>query len=573
MIFYKKFIFLLRPLRTRFRMLFFGLYSSRWYPINIRKLHSKIDINVRDDYKIEDLASLLNSINLESKDTASKACLAGTIFSLEELESSLIKETQAGLDSESQNALYRFHWTLEEVIKNEDENEAFKIIKIVQSWFYSDRESAKQIAFQPYNISERICNLTIFFVIVFKTQLISKELLKTYQKFIAKDLEILKDSLEYPASKVINNHILNNARALMLGGFFIGNSSYTELSKEILKTHLPEMIDKNGYLKECSSHYQLLLTRSLIEISSISNFLLDQNFSQWLDDYSMRMVLASRRLKPQEEDYHSDFPNIGDVSPDIPLNWFSLEDNSPTGWNKLWKKPYFFSNKHLDLLEDESWIVLKKGDWFSLNFSHMNDKNYPDGHGHEDFGSFILYFQGRQLIADIGRFTYDDVLESGVSGKEGFSHSIVVLEDSKLKSRHNFFRRHGIVQDNIKRNFKKEEGILNWENRHRKYFWNRTLKINEKTIHIIDNIKAESAKSFFYLSPSCLVKAVNKNKVIVELQDVGNFEFEFKGMEQISVKEVDFFPGYGIKKKTFKLRCEISSKKGLQKVETLITKI
>ena len=64
-----------------------------------------------------------------------------------------------------------------------------------------------------------------------------------------------------------------------MGGVFIGNMSYVELSKQIFKTHLPKMISTNGYLMECSSHYQLLLTRSIFEVSRISSILSDKEFT------------------------------------------------------------------------------------------------------------------------------------------------------------------------------------------------------------------------------------------------------------------------------------------------------
>ena len=87
----------------------------------------------------------------------------------------------------------------------------------------------------------------------------------------------------------------------MIGGFFIGNSDLIALAKGILRLHLPKMINKNGYLEESSSHYQLLLTRSLIEISLISEILLDQDFFDWVNDYTQRMFLASSRLEPKED--------------------------------------------------------------------------------------------------------------------------------------------------------------------------------------------------------------------------------------------------------------------------------
>ena len=112
-----------------------------------------------------------------------------------------------------------------------------------------------------------------------------------------------------------------------------------------------------------------LLTRSIFEVSRISSILSDKEFTDWITDYSKRMVTASLRLTPDSENNNSVFPNIGDVSPDIPLNWLSLKRNATEGWNKIWNKPHFKPGNYTSFFDEEDWIVVEKGDWFGLSFS------------------------------------------------------------------------------------------------------------------------------------------------------------------------------------------------------------
>ena len=143
-----------------------------------------------------------------------------------------------------------------------------------------------------------------------------------------------------------------------------------------------------------------------MEVSNNSSILSDKEFTDWISEYSNRMVTASLRLIPDSKKNNSIFPNIGDVSPDIPLNWFSLKRNTTEGWNKIWNKTNFEPNNYTNFYDEEDWMVVKKGDWFGISFSH-NNNFYPSGHGHDDFGSFVLSFQGQPLITDLGRVTYD----------------------------------------------------------------------------------------------------------------------------------------------------------------------
>ena len=573
MISYNKISSLLIPFKTRLRILFYGLYNPRWYPANIKDRHYKINTTQKNSYLIDDLSKLIVRLDMKSGKIITQINLAGRTSTLVELEKIWKRDFKRDFDSEVSNASFRFHWLLEEIIKNEYSSEAFKFIQIINNWYSLDESDLHSDAFQPYNVSERICNISTFILLMFKSKLISKSDLEFYQDAILKDLNRLNSTLEYPASGKINNHILNNARALIMGGVFIGNMSYVELSKQIFKTHLPKMISTNGYLMECSSHYQLLLTRSIFEVSRISSILSDKEFTDWITDYSKRMVTASLRLTPDSENNNSVFPNIGDVSPDIPLNWLSLKRNASEGWNKIWNKPHFKPGNYTSFFDEEDWIVVEKGDWFGLSFSHNNNL-YPSGHGHDDFGSFVLSFQGQPLISDLGRVSYDYKFKD--SGKENFLHSVPLLNkdiNSRLVS---FFERHGILEDSTRRYLKTEKEHLKWITKHKDYHWERNLQTELNEINIIDSIRIESLKSsrihgYFYLSPACHITTLDKDLIKININKLGDFEFKFEGIEEIRTEVVSFFPEYGVTVPTNRIEW-ITSEDSLQKVETNIRK-
>ena len=79
----------------------------------------------------------------------------------------------------------------------------------------------------------------------------------------------LVNSLEY--HHMTFNHILNNARAIILWGELSHNLKLIELGHNIIINELPKLITEDGFLREGSSHYQFIVTRWIFDIKTKSS--------------------------------------------------------------------------------------------------------------------------------------------------------------------------------------------------------------------------------------------------------------------------------------------------------------
>ena len=82
--------------------------------------------------------------------------------------------------------------------------------------------------------------------------------------FLAKNIEFYKDKS--------SNHSLNNARAIFLLSVYTNNKVFQKFSIKLIIYLCSKFIDKDGFFKFGSSHYQFVFTKWLHEI-----FILEKN--------------------------------------------------------------------------------------------------------------------------------------------------------------------------------------------------------------------------------------------------------------------------------------------------------
>ena len=99
----------------------------------------------------------------------------------------------------------------------------------------------KNIIFEPYNISERICNYLI---------LVKLKILRP-NNFILKNLEkqfiFLIENIEYYRFK-LSNHALNNLRAIYLFAVYTNDIKIQKYSFNFINYLLKKFLDKNSFL-------------------------------------------------------------------------------------------------------------------------------------------------------------------------------------------------------------------------------------------------------------------------------------------------------------------------------------
>lgn len=176
-------------------------------------------------------------------------------------------------DSEDIESAHRWTWAyklLDSKIYTKKEK-IDSINCLINNWFYffdSKVIDKEVLMHQSYTISERLAN----YVILSKLGFIKKN--NSHITSLNKQLEHLTQNLEFYYKKK-SNHLLNNIRAILLYSKFTKQFYYLKFANKILYKLIKDFIDKDGFFKFCSSHYQFIFTKWMSDIflfASTNNF-------------------------------------------------------------------------------------------------------------------------------------------------------------------------------------------------------------------------------------------------------------------------------------------------------------
>jgi len=549
----------------------FGPYNVRYYPSDIRNIASK-ESRKKTSFNESRLYDLFDY--QPGTDRNEAVNLAGIPVKMDDIEDIWNEKITSGFDSESINLAHRFHWLIEEIASNASYSDLKRFYKMVLNWHKIVHNREDSIAFSPYNVSERICNLTVFSCIAFKHNCLHLEDYKTIKCFIQEDLLRLKNILEYPASGKVNNHILNNARALYIGGAFLNSFHSMRIARSIFERHLPEMISENGYLNESSSHYQFLLTKNIQEVSIFAKACNHSNFHKFIKRFSESMLEASKRLIPSDLVKINDIPKIGDVSPDIPIDWFELNSSGQQGtWNKLWNKSFESKTSISEISHLDGWIAAQKYDWFLLAHSHPSKELYPLAHGHRDFGSFVLYDKGLPIFTDIGRGTYDNPTDNKNIGYESNAHSTVMINNREPLFTSDIFKT--IFPPDSKCHSKEfrlmDEYKFEWSVSEDDFIWNRTILMEDQgRIKIVDSFQAKRIEGYLYFSEGISIEDFTEDKIKIRLTGGSKYLISLKNIDSFEIDDAEDFTSYGKRSHTKRLRWIKEIKQRKEETELMI---
>lgn len=329
--------------------------------------------------------------------------------------SSLIRDElvadSASPDPEIRMRLDRLGWALQMAIH--DQNSAWQAIG---EWL-EDRWKCDLACRESYSIAERVSNLILLWNIQEPDQPIAAEVLH----MIEKDVDHLLGHLEYHGERGTNNHILNNARALVLAGSFLGNSRFYEAGCWLLENQLSKHASADGVVREASAHYQWVITRWIVEMGCAFHSIDQVRFQQLRPLLNnMLDVCEAMQLGNGAEKY---LPLIGDISPDFPprlyggmtrLGYALVEcgeedEPTPSATDGLWSQFFIGRTKPISCnwqAKDNSWVRLANNKWSLMAHSDMHPEDNRATHGHHDLFSFELAFNGIPIVVDPGRKNY-----------------------------------------------------------------------------------------------------------------------------------------------------------------------
>jgi len=346
-------------------------------------------------------------------------------------------------DKEDTFALHRFGWLLRWLSLHPAQEDLKIANSVILDWICQVRPNKHHAAWETYSASERVVNWLLYLCATRDCQYLDIGSINTIEATLLEHLDYISLHLEYHG-KTCNNHILNNARALYIGGRILGLPEISSLAKALFQKHLQELIDSEGVLKEASSHYQLLLTRTMVEVWWAARITEDSEYAAYLSPIVLSMMSSSLYMSDfSVKDFSNDFPRVGDVSPDYPVSWFypHPEFNHGTeSWWGLWNSDQWVSligGKGLpqciaDGLTEWKWLDTQKNSFRIFVYLPKNYEGvYPVGHGHMDFGGFLLYDAEGPIFADRGRGSYnsDKECQYGFSAR---SHNTTLINGLPL---------------------------------------------------------------------------------------------------------------------------------------------
>ncbi len=330
-------------------------------------------------------------------------------------------------DQEDSFALNRFGWLLCSLLRYPSPLIAEAALKNILSWISEMGDTRQGPAWESYSVAERLANWPFILLIVKKIMPIPDEALAGISRSMGAQLDHLMGNLEYNG-RFTNNHLLNDARGLYIGGTVLNDERALQKAREIFFEWTKKMFYPDGMLRDGSSHYQYLLCQRYEQVYRLAHYRDDRVFSGFMEKWVCLMRESCDLFSVHDKDHSWRMPMFGDISPDFIPQWFS--PNGKAGWKDL--KTWLNWNELGDPVIKESTGYEHKGDFLRFDAGDVvifwrvarENAGYLD-HGHYDLGSFVLFYKGIQICADPGRASYDTKHAFAKSAK---AHSSLLID-------------------------------------------------------------------------------------------------------------------------------------------------
>ena len=301
-------------------------------------------------------------------------------------------------DPETQLGLHRFAWV--PLLKSGDDPRW--VGAVWRQWCKRFATPDESWAWHPYTAAERAINLLTF---ARRNGLPGPA--EDTLAVLAAHAPVIAARLEYFGEHHTSNHLFNNGRGLYLLGLALGLSQAAATGAALLLAEAERIFRPGGVLREGSSHYHLLLTRSLASV--------------WLaaqgrpEAAAFEAVLRRAVAVLPHFVLPGRFPLVGDVSPDCPPeHLFCLLPGGDrrSGWLDLLTPDdrarlcAVLDRTAVTPLAGNGWLRAGFGDWTGLWHADPEGWSPMPGHGHQDCGGFELHFEQEPVFIDPGRGSY-----------------------------------------------------------------------------------------------------------------------------------------------------------------------
>lgn len=333
------------------------------------------------------------------------------------LEDSAVQWDVVSRDPEALWRVHRFGWILERLAARPTRATALECLDAVREWT-THPSSCDRRVLDSYSLSERLANWSFLAALLLRAGDRSATDDAAIRASVDAQGARLIGSLEEHGAGYTNNHLLANLRALFWYGTIWNAPAHRRAAARLAADALPRLFTPCGFLREASSHYHLLLTRSLIEMQRLAHVAADDEATELLAPWVARTTNAAAFLTAGGR-----VPLVGDVSPDFPPEWFS------DGWHTLWtgeSAARAVPRHHgFTAFPDAGWYRMTVGSVALLWHVNPDGAVGPRSHGHVDLGSFELLWSGKPMVVDPGRPTY---AASSWDARRGSSHNTITVD-------------------------------------------------------------------------------------------------------------------------------------------------
>tara|TARA_B100000767_G_scaffold268025_1_gene287640 strand:- start:525 stop:2273 length:1749 start_codon:yes stop_codon:yes gene_type:complete len=462
-------------------------------------------------------------------------------------------------DPEDEERLHRFSWAIDCISKKKISDKELKWIENeIYYWYSSIYENdknlySKSLKWEPYTVSERISNIFLFY------NFLDKEIPKSIKQRINNETIYLINNLEF-FNNSINNHIINNSRAIYFASLICNNKNFKYISIKIFKSTINKLITSDGFLREGSSHYQVLFHRWIFEIFYFLKKNNDHKYASYIDKINKKLCNGTSFfiVKKNKTLFHL----FGDISPDFTPTWISdfpeiynlniIKKKNYASWNNLFlrimDKKKLINFKKTKLIKKN---INKNSGWFKFTkFNHeiifrlnkTQPPNFP-GHYHHDAGHFVYSYKRDQIFVDTGRFNYHNSNDYFAK-----NHNTITINKLGLTPINKVLPfKYSQSFNTVKFKDDKEELrislIMNGFSRiNVGSVWTRNIILRKKKIIINDciqgKLKNNLINSYFYTDLVCINRSgninfhINKNKGVMKSniykKKINNYKASYK---------------------------------------------
>ena len=313
---------------------------------------------------------------------------------------------------------FEYSVSLAKLATGEDQNAgdqtAFDVLcDLLLDWMNANQRTIG-LAWHAYPVSLRICNWIKVYSLLGDRLSQVPDLARSLRRSIAMQTRYLEDNLEYD---LMNNHLLENGRALLNAGLFFQHSDAARWQKkghDILMLGLREHFLEDGAHDELSPMYHQIVLDMYIEMRK----LLEQRRLPIPDLLNTRI---ERGLRWLEATVHPDgkIALLNDAAHGIAPEPSHFLGNSKADYQSEFE---VFEDSQLACFRDR-----ERKDYLVIDNGPLGPDRIP-GHGHCDSLSFELSLAGNRMIVDSGVEHYheDETWRNYYRGTR--AHNTVVVD-------------------------------------------------------------------------------------------------------------------------------------------------